>query len=169
MKKIFLVLVCIVVSACSVRYPMHSKQGLTDNDVGLIFDPRAYLTIYSIDGKRTDYTMAKVVELEPGKHRFVLTWNTSFRPPVLVAAPLFQPDMKDPYVDLEVEIKKGYSYTISAIIDGKPVLDGPAKEACIFGEPTNAPGSSVNVTGEYRIHSEKVQKIGCAPINFPDS
>lgn len=169
MNKIFLVSACILISACSVRYPMHGKTGLTDDDVGLVYDPRAYLTIYSIDGKKADYTMAKVVELEPGMHRFIMTWNTTFRPPVLVAAPLFQPDMKDPYVDLKVEIKQGYSYTINAVIDGKPVWDGPAKDACIFGEPTNAPGSSVNVTGEYRQHSDNVKKIGCAPINFPAS
>lgn len=162
-------MMCFALSACGVRYSMHGQKGLTDDDVGLVYDPRAYLTIYSIDGKKTEYTMGKVVELIPGKHRFVMTWNTSFRPPVLVAAPLFQPDMKDPYVDLEIEIKKGYSYTINAVINGEIVYDGEAKEACIFGEPSNAPGSSVNVTGEYRTHSANVQKIGCAPINYPKS
>lgn len=165
MKTRFLLVAAVFLTACSTRYVMHDIPNATESDIGLVYDPRAYLTIYSIDGKATDYTMGKVVELSPGEHRFILTWNSGFRPPTLLTAPLFKPESGDPYADITFDVQQGYSYTLQAKSEGKPIYKGNADEACIYGEPSDAPGSSVNVTGEYRMHSENVMEIACGEIN----
>jgi hypothetical protein len=165
MKRYWALLILVTLLGCgSPRYALYEGTKQPDDRVGLVYDNRAYLTILSVDGKPTAYTMGKILEVPSGPHRFVLTWNNSFRPPTVFTASLFRPKEGDPFADISFEVKSGYTYTFSAMQKDKPILDGVPDKVCFYGEPHNAPGSSVNVTGEYRHPSKSVETIACAPI-----
>lgn len=161
MHKLVIPAIAALISGCAAHYQAHQGPALPDGEAALIYDTRAFLSIFSIDGKKTDYAMGKIVELTEGEHDIVLYFKNTPRPVLL--SPLFMPGKyQDGMFNFRVNLRKGYSYTIAPKMKPGESAFGKIDEACIYGEPHNAAGSKTFDVN--RKNSPTVEAIACIKV-----
>lgn len=139
---------------------MYEGSRLEKSNAALLFlHSRPNMKFRKIDGKPVNFIYdGRILEFAPGKHTFEVELST-YRAYGTGFSITYTPNYLIGSYALEVDLKPGYTYALD--FGGINVHTLPF-ELCLMGEPHDAPGSSVNLTGEFRRMSPTVERFGCA-------
>lgn len=149
---------CMVLASCGTT-KMYEGPKLERKDAALLFlHTRANMRYRQVDGVPVQFVYdGDVKEFKPGLHHFIVevsNYQASGGPSLVI----YTTEYDIATFELDVEMRAGYTYVLDYRGINVPTLP---KILCLKGEPHDAPGSGVNVTGEFRRMSPAVQKFGC--------
>ncbi|MDQ1923310.1 hypothetical protein [Massilia pseudoviolaceinigra] len=137
---------------------MYQGPTLDRSELALLFiHGRPNSKYRMIDGKPVDFIYGgRVLEFAPGKHVFQVELST-FR---IEGWPISRQttDFLIGTYENEIDMRPGYTYAHDFhTVNAHQLPDS----LCMDGEPHDAPGSSVNATGEFRRMSPTGEKLVC--------
>lgn len=126
--------------------------------------------VVSFDDEELPYTMTRILEVSPGRHKFAVSNSSWPNAQPGFSAFLRQNDLDppNPYLEyavyhLTADLKAGYTYV------PVPTTKGPAdaliRGICLTEEPHDSPTARVNVTGELRYPSPNAPLVGCSDLS----
>jgi hypothetical protein len=139
---------------------MYEGDKLDRSQVALLFiHERPNMRFTKIDGKAVNFIYdGQVLEFRPGRHMFDVDLST-YRAYGTGVSISYTANFTISSHALELDMKPGYTYVLDFYGINVEVLPD---ELCFQGEPHDAPGSSVNPTGEYRKMSPSAESFACA-------
>lgn len=113
----------------------------------------------AIDGTPVNFIYdGKVLEFKPGKHSFEVELST-YKVTGTPTMYFYTKEFDIGTYRLEIEMLPGHTYALD--FTGINV-DTLPHQLCFLGEPHDAPGSSTNITGEFRKMSSNAKSYACA-------
>jgi hypothetical protein len=142
---------------------MYTGKKLAKEEVSLVFiheKPSMYFT--AVDGKPVDFFPDGLkLEFQPGRHVFEVN-VTTHRAYAIGSVISETARYTVGSYRLELDLLPGYTYALDFHYAWTPQVQALPEQLCFLGEPHDAPGSSVNFTGEFRVMSQSAQRFGCA-------
>ena len=143
-------------------------KGLGDNELSIIWFLQNEVTGLSLQKlNNTDYSNKLYptarIKILPGEQIIKVKFFAEYRT-------YKNPEKESSvYFTYRFNAEPGYSYTFKInheIFGGSISSVSEDTQVCIYSERHNAPGSSVNYTGEYRTQSKNAVKIGCGKVEI---
>lgn len=140
---------------------MYQGPSLERKNTAVLFVQSRLNSKYrTIDGLPVNFIYdGRVLEFAPGKHIFEVELSTyqTFGYPMVSSTRNF---LIGTY-ELQLDMQQGYTYALDFYTINAENLPSTL---CFFGEPHDAPGSSVNLSGELRRMSPSAEKFACTAV-----
>ncbi len=151
-------LLSLLLSGCGATR-MYEGPPLPQAEVAKLYiHERPNMTYKFVDGEPVNFFPdGKVLEFRPGSHEFVVALST-YKAYGTGSSISMTTEFLEKRFRLNLDMQPGYTYALD--FTGVNV-DFLPRKLCFLGEPHDAPGSSVNVTGEYRTMSPEAKSYAC--------